>query len=452
MKDILIKILADGGKADGRLSDLQKILDANRDRDFIGPVPDVPDAVEKDPGALKGLGFTEDMICRAQEDLPDASGIDPDQWKGEWERRGEESRRSFLMAVEIMRGAALGFKGFKVEEEKAAGDLQEGFAQGTDLGDLFRIALGDEDALSRFLERRPQPIHRGRWKESSGQELNDEIRRRMELDGKSRKAVLRDVCRRAALFAAGQVLREGWRTSNPRGKDAKKKAPRIARRSMEKAVGIGEVNVLLHEPTPPEVVELLSGDVATLDDRILKASVVGAGAVRPKSPEEVAAFLREMGFSPGELGLLLREARDFIAECLRNAARAIFQVMNDEATDDLLGARTRGEVAKALRSIPNADDDGEEILASEDPEEALIDQGVDARINRMANDLIEKEEYLRLVDSLQDDRLTDRDRMIIKARLEGQTWKEIAEDLAISHAAARKAGSRICRKARKILP
>ncbi len=351
LKDFLKKILEDGAKADGRLSDLQNLLEANRDRDFIGPVPEMPTKVEKDPEVLKDLGFTEEQIRIAQEQLPDDANIDPDQWKADWKRRGEESHQHFLLAVEIMRAAALEFKGFAASEEKAAGELKESFAPDTDLGDLLLIALGDDEALSRFADRHPQPIHRARWP-AFRRDFNTEIQERMDLEEKSREDVIRDVCRRVVLFSAGHILRRGWRTSKPRGVWAKVRAPRLARKPLDKAVDVGQIKVLLREPTPPELFELVSGDAATLDDRILEVSVMGAGAVRPKSPEEIKTFLSGMRFSPAELGLLLREARAFITECLRDAVAATFQMMNDEATKDLLGGMSRREAVAWRRAEP----------------------------------------------------------------------------------------------------
>jgi hypothetical protein len=39
VKKLLKQILEDGEKADKRLADIGKLVDANRDRDFTGPMP-----------------------------------------------------------------------------------------------------------------------------------------------------------------------------------------------------------------------------------------------------------------------------------------------------------------------------------------------------------------------------------------------------------------------------
>jgi len=231
----------------------------------------------------------------------------------------------------------------------------------------------------------------------------------------------------------------------------------MGRKPLEKTVDLGGgFSVTLREPTPLELAGVLSGDAATLGDKLLRVSIKGSGGWRARSPEDVDAFLRDGHYSPGELALLLREARAFVAECILNARGAAFYEMNQAATTFLSGGRTRSEMVAGRRSIPDftlprddgedVSDGGEEFLMSEElsPEEALIEKEEGAVIDG------EAEKSLR--DLLEDDRLTVRDWAIVEARAEGKTLKTIGTDLGISHEAARQAWTRIKKKARKIRP
>jgi len=443
VKKLLKKLLEDGGKADKRLADLKKLENANRDQDFTGPMPDwkaelkkqLPDVrytTDESPPRKKFTRSTIDKFLATPEVREGIEALDAD-----WKRRGEESRLSLLKAIEIMRAAAKEHRDFGSTEEKAAGELREAFAPGTDLGDLLLIACDDEDALNRFVERHPQPIHRARWAKFR-RELEEELRHRMAPCGVSREEVLRDVARFASLHAAERVLSQGWDTRTRRGPDAKKKPSRTARKPIEKPVDLGGgFTVIFREPTPLELIDVLSGDVATLDERILRASIVGAGGWRATSAEDVDAFLREGHYSPGELALLLREARAFVAECLLSARDATLYEMGQAAFADLSGGRTRSEMVKDRRTDP-------------EPEIALS-RGLEGleKYDGLEMDLIAWEAEKKLISSLRclKDGLSARDQTIIEARCEGRNLKEIAAELGISHAAARQAWSRITRKA-----
>jgi len=333
----------------------------------------------------------------------------------------EETRRF----IETVFRAQVSFRAGEVTD---AEQRSKDFAPDTDLGDLLLIARGDEEALARFVGRRPQPIHRAKWKYFH-KEFNEGIRHR------------EGVASLAARHGA-RVLSHGWDTKKRRGPYAKKKPSRMGRKPREKTVNLGNGSpVILREPTPVELADVLSGDATTFGDRLLRVSIVGAGGWRATSPEDVDAFFREWGLSAGEYALLLREARAFIVDCVLNAPGAAFYEMNQAATTYLSGGRTTSEMERDRWTEPEialshddgeeAFDGGEELLASEGPtpEEVLIEKQEEAKLR-----------------ALLEEKLTPRERVIVKARREGKTWKKIAVELGITPAAARRAGSRLRRK------
>jgi hypothetical protein len=243
---------------------------------------------------------------------------------------------------------------------------------------------------------------------------------------------------------AARVLVEGWRTSKPRGKGAKEKDPRLGRKPVEKTAGIGGgFSVVLREVTAPELLDVLKGDPSTLGDRILNATLVGAGAYLTMTLSEKDDFLHGAFFSTTELELLLREARAFLVECVRNARGAALAELGRVATEDLSGGRTRREMVESRRSQ-------QEVVLAGDIAEAVFD-GMEAILEGEipAVQVRGDGEEMGLRDCLDDERITDRDRAILNGRLKGKTWKEIATDLGISPTAARKAGSRTKGKTKK---
>lgn len=436
MKKILKKLLEDGGKADKRLADLEKLADANKDRDFISPMPDWRAELKKQ--LIADVRYTTDespprkKLTRSEIDkflaTPEVRK-EIEARKADWKHRDQSLQDAF----EIMKTTAIAHKDFKTSEEKASGERLVAFAPGTDLGDLSSLGK-DEQALDRFARRHRRPIHRALWN-SFRREFEEELRHRMDSRGESREEVLLNIARFASLHAAERVLSRGWRTTWRRGPEAKKKASRMGRKPLEKTVDLGGgFTMILREPTPLELIDVLSGDVVTFGDRLLRASIVGSGGWRATSHEDVETFLREGHYSPEELTLLLREARTFVVDCILNARGAAFYEMGRVAFDDLSGGRTRREMVENRRMEP-------EITLPNGAQEAVLDDPEKA--------VIEREAETTLRDLLRNDRLTDRDRAIIKARAEGKNLKKIAADMGISHGYARNLWSSL---RRKILP
>lgn len=227
---------------------------------------------------------------------------------------------------------------FRKGWETVSGELREAFAPGTILGDFLLFASPEspqqlrDEAEARLMDR-GFPVFRA--VRTANPKMDSEIRERIAEQNRSRSDGEREITRAdvereitwTALCIAVRILGE-W----GQGKEHRKPE--------QKEVDLGDGSpVILREVTPLVLAGVLSGDAATLGDRLLRASIVGCGTWRAASPGEVDVFLQDE-YGPGETTILLREARGFITYSLDRREKWINFAKAEwakAASDDLLG-------------------------------------------------------------------------------------------------------------------